>query len=115
MGVRSQALRAIRRRGRLVSDQSGQTLVEYALIIAMVGVSSIGALGYLGDKLGSLYSQTANTLNSVSVVTAGPAGCGLAGSDPVPDFTPPRPVCLRIEDGGGAGNLDGGPTRATRS
>ncbi len=43
MGVRSQALRAIRRRGRLVSDQSGQTLVEYALIIVMVGVSSIPA------------------------------------------------------------------------
>jgi len=49
---------AIRRR-RAVHRQ-GQTLVEYALILAVISIVAIGVLINLGSKLGSIYT----TINS---------------------------------------------------
>jgi Flp pilus assembly pilin Flp len=43
---------------RLFAGESGQTLVEYALIIAMVSVACIAALGLVGAKI----SDVLNTL-----------------------------------------------------
>jgi Flp pilus assembly pilin Flp len=41
---------------RSLADESGQTLVEYALIIAMVSIVSVGALGLLGAKISGIFS-----------------------------------------------------------
>ena len=42
------------------SPKSGQTLVEYALIIAMVSIACIAALGLVGSKI----SDVLNTLTT---------------------------------------------------
>ena len=45
-------------------EESGQTLVEYALIIALVGIASIAALGILSGKINDIFGKTSNTLNN---------------------------------------------------
>ena len=43
-------------------EESGQTLVEYALIIALVGVACIAALGFLTGKIQAIFSKAGNSL-----------------------------------------------------
>ena len=43
-------------------DESGQTLVEYALIIALVAVALVAALGALQGNIGSAFTSIGNTL-----------------------------------------------------
>ena len=45
--------------------EDGQTLVEYALIIALVSLAAIAALGFLSGKIQQVFSKAANTLNNV--------------------------------------------------
>ncbi len=45
-------------------EESGQTLVEYALIIALVAVACIAALGFLSGKIQALFSKAGNSLGS---------------------------------------------------
>jgi len=45
-------------------DDSGQGLVEYALIIALVSVVAIAALQYLGAKASNTLNAAANTLSN---------------------------------------------------
>ena len=47
-----------RLRIRLFAGESGQTLVEYALIIAMISIACIAALSLVGTKI----SDVLNTL-----------------------------------------------------
>ena len=57
---------------RFVSDESGQGLVEYVLIIAVVAIGLIAALYTFRNKIGntfdsvsnSLYNQPSNTYGS---------------------------------------------------
>ena len=49
--------------------ESGQTLVEYALIIALVALAAIAALGFLSGKINTLFSKAGNSLNNVPVGT----------------------------------------------
>ena len=44
--------------------ESGQTLVEYALIIALVALACIAALGFLSGKIQSLFSNAGSSLGS---------------------------------------------------
>ncbi|MEI7761297.1 MAG: Flp family type IVb pilin [Thermoleophilia bacterium] len=44
-------------------EESGQTLVEYALIIALVGVAAIAALGFLSGRIQALFSKAGSSLN----------------------------------------------------
>ena len=44
-------------------DERGQTLVEYALIIALVSVALIVALGALTGALNNVFSSITGTLN----------------------------------------------------
>lgn len=44
-------------------DESGQTLVEYALIIAVIGIGSIFALTFLKGEITSLFQRTGSSLN----------------------------------------------------
>jgi Flp pilus assembly pilin Flp len=46
--------------------ESGQALVEYALIIALVSLAAILALTFLSGKINELFSKAGNTLNTVN-------------------------------------------------
>ena len=50
-------------RARLgVSDETGQTLVEYALIISLIAVAAIIALTFLSDGINSIFSQIGSAI-----------------------------------------------------
>ena len=57
-------------KSRLKRGEDGQTLVEYALIIALVSLAAIAALGFLSGKIQQVFSKSANTLNNVEVSSA---------------------------------------------
>jgi Flp pilus assembly pilin Flp len=44
-------------------DESGQSLTEYALIIAVVSIGIIGALALFRDELGQLYTGIVDSIN----------------------------------------------------
>ena len=41
---------------RLIKEESGQGMVEYGLIIALVAVAAVVALGALGTNLNTLFN-----------------------------------------------------------
>ena len=43
--------------------QSGQTLTEYALIIAVLAVAIVGTMEILGTSITNVFTETTNTLN----------------------------------------------------
>jgi len=55
--VRLQTLAAAAR-----DREDGQTLVEYALILALVAILTIGTLLLITDKLNATFTQIANAL-----------------------------------------------------
>ena len=50
---------------RARDEESGQTLVEYALIIAIVALGSVVALGFLSGRIQRLFNTAGNQLNDV--------------------------------------------------
>ncbi len=48
-----------------VVDDSGQGLVEYALIIALVAIGLIAILTLLRNSVGNVFNRIRNTLNTV--------------------------------------------------
>lgn len=49
---------------QFMSDDSGQGLVEYALIIALVAIGLIVILTLLRNSIGNVFNTTRNTLNT---------------------------------------------------
>jgi pilus assembly protein Flp/PilA len=49
---------------RFVKDESGQGLVEYVLIIAVVAIGIILALYYFRDRVGNTYMNVGQRLES---------------------------------------------------
>jgi pilus assembly protein Flp/PilA len=47
---------------KLAGDESGQTLVEYGLIISLVALAVAGALTLLGGDLSQTFTNIANSL-----------------------------------------------------
>jgi pilus assembly protein Flp/PilA len=47
---------------RLLCDESGQDLIEYALIAAMISLMAITGLNGLSSKINSEYSKIGNDL-----------------------------------------------------
>jgi pilus assembly protein Flp/PilA len=47
-----------------LSDESGQDLIEYALIAALLGLASVSAVRGLGTSISSAYSSVASNLTS---------------------------------------------------
>ena len=50
---------------RLIRDESGQDLVEYALIVAAVGLALITTVNQLSSAIVSLYSSMTQGLASI--------------------------------------------------
>ncbi|HEY7379639.1 MAG TPA: Flp family type IVb pilin [Gaiella sp.] len=46
--------------------ESGQTLVEYSLIIALVSLAAIVALGFLSGRINNIFSRAGNSVNKVT-------------------------------------------------
>ena len=55
-------------------DESGQGLVEYALIIALVAIAVIGALFLLGGRVRNIFEGIGNTLDSYPTGSSGGSG-----------------------------------------
>ncbi len=53
---------------RARDEESGQTLVEYGLIIAIIALGAVLALTFLSGKINTLFSKTGNKLNAPPVV-----------------------------------------------
>jgi pilus assembly protein Flp/PilA len=51
---------------RVRDEESGQGLVEYALIIAIVSLGAVVALGFLSGKINTLFSRSGNSINKVT-------------------------------------------------
>ncbi|MGO9750141.1 MAG: Flp family type IVb pilin [Solirubrobacteraceae bacterium] len=47
---------------RVLDDEDGQGLTEYALILALIAVIAIAALTFLGNKVTDVLSTVANSL-----------------------------------------------------
>jgi len=53
-------MRAIR---NFIKNSKGATAIEYGLIAALIAVAAIGAMGTLGSKLKTTFSNVATNLN----------------------------------------------------
>jgi|TARA_B100001013_G_scaffold35689_1_gene19170 pilus assembly protein Flp/PilA len=51
---------------RLMSEEEGQDLVEYALLLAFLALAAIVALPNLGETVNNIFSQTASTVEGAS-------------------------------------------------
>jgi pilus assembly protein Flp/PilA len=49
---------------RLLGDETGQDLIEYALVAALVGLGAIAALKGLSTKIGNSFSSVSSSLTS---------------------------------------------------
>lgn len=51
---------------RLVKEESGQDLIEYALVAALIALGSIGALTSVSGDISTLFSKVGSELTSAS-------------------------------------------------
>ena len=47
---------------KLISDERGQDLVEYALLLVFIALAAIAVLPTLGSAINNVFSQTSSTL-----------------------------------------------------
>ena len=52
---------------RLIKEESGQGMVEYGLIIALVAVAAIATLGFLGTSLSDIFDGIKDKLTGITV------------------------------------------------
>jgi Flp pilus assembly pilin Flp len=51
---------------RFVGDDSGQDLVEYALLVALIVLVAIAAVDATGDSVGAMFTNIANQFAGVA-------------------------------------------------
>jgi pilus assembly protein Flp/PilA len=49
---------------RFFVDESGQDLIEYALVAALIGVAVVVALNTIGNKIGTSFNTVGNNLTN---------------------------------------------------
>jgi len=47
---------------RFIQDEDGATIVEYVLLVALIGVVAIAAMGFLGGTASNKLNDTSNVL-----------------------------------------------------
>jgi len=50
----------------LIADDTAASMTEYALLLALIAVATIGALQYLGNGVGGTYNAVSDGLSSVA-------------------------------------------------
>jgi pilus assembly protein Flp/PilA len=45
-------------------DESGQDLIEYALVAGLIGLAAVTAMGTLGNTIGNGFNTIGNTLSN---------------------------------------------------
>lgn len=48
----------------LMTEESGQDLIEYALVAALVGLGSVAAMGSLANSIGAAFNGVGTALNN---------------------------------------------------
>ena len=51
---------------KFVKNQSGQTLTEYALILAVIAIAAVAVMTLLGDEIGNVFQSVVDTLTGGS-------------------------------------------------
>ena len=51
---------------KFMKDESGQGMVEYALIVALVAIGLIAILTIFRNEIGALFNNSRNRLNNVN-------------------------------------------------
>ena len=74
----------LRAAGPRLRGESGQGLVEYALIIAIVSLGAIASLTFLKGSISDLFNKAGNSINAVAVGADGSGGGGGGGGGPTP-------------------------------
>ncbi len=49
-----------------MQDESGQDLIEYALVAALVGLGSVAAMGSLANNIGNTFNSIGNGLTNAT-------------------------------------------------
>ena len=49
-----------------LKDEEGATMVEYALLVALIAVALIGGIGLLRGGIGNVFTTATNSLNNAS-------------------------------------------------
>jgi len=47
---------------KLIKNEKGATAIEYGLIAALIAVAAIGAMGNIGNSLGTTFNNVSNSL-----------------------------------------------------
>lgn len=61
--MRLHAILKVLTAARLFRDQRGATMIEYALLAALIAVAAIVALGALGDGLSAIFTSITQELS----------------------------------------------------
>ncbi len=88
--------------------ERGQTLVEYALIIAVVSLGALAALGFLSGRIQNIFSKAGNSVEAVNV--GAPVGGGPGGSGGTPPGNGTSVTGTGVPTGGGGSQWFGGGT-----
>jgi pilus assembly protein Flp/PilA len=48
----------------LLQDESGQDMIEYALVAALIGLSTVAVLGNVSGNISTAYASVGNTLTT---------------------------------------------------
>ncbi len=49
---------------RLVKEESGQDLIEYALVAALIGLGAVAGMKTLANNIGNAFNSVGSTLSS---------------------------------------------------
>jgi pilus assembly protein Flp/PilA len=52
--------------GKFLKDESGQGMVEYALIVALVAIGLIAILTIFRNAIGNIFNNSRNRLNNIN-------------------------------------------------
>ena len=50
----------------LISDESGQDLIEYALVASLVALGAVATMGKVASAINSQFTNVANTITSAT-------------------------------------------------
>jgi pilus assembly protein Flp/PilA len=49
---------------QFIKDESGQDLIEYALVAGLIGLAAVTAMGSLGNSVNSIFTSVNDSLSS---------------------------------------------------